>query len=74
MLLKTKDNTAEMEVIKKGFDQRAKEKTLAQYFDMISDSLQKECGEKPYSSKMSGGSMMQQLYQSEDSLQLKESV
>jgi len=64
----------QMDAVKKGFDSRAKEKTLALYFEMIGDSLQKECGDKPYSNKMNDKSQIDQVYQSQDSLDLKQGV
>ena len=57
---------------------KANESTMAYYLKKIAESLHKECGEKPHSSCAEAGiansSVMNELYQSEDSNALKESA
>lgn len=44
------------------------------YFKKICDGLQKECGDKPYQDKLSNQFMFKEMYQSEDSVALKDAV
>ena len=46
------------------FSTKAVEKTLAHYFDKVSNALQKDCGEKPYQNKLNEKSMLGSFYQS----------
>ena len=61
----------EVSGFKEDFLSKATEKTLALYFDLIGEALQKECGEKPYTNKVSKESIVKQVYLSEDSIILK---
>lgn len=58
----------------KNFLSRATERTLAVYFEKIANSLQRECGERPMQSSLKEKSMLGDLYQSEDSMQLARAV
>ena len=55
---------------------KASEKTIAFYLRKIAGSLHRECGEKVYQSSAESGianqSQMDKIYQSEDSLLLKD--
>jgi hypothetical protein len=44
------------------------------YIENVSSSLHKECGEKPYKNDLDKPSMLQDLYQTEDSLLLNQSI
>lgn len=73
-----KNNQDQFEKFKNSFMSKANESTMAFYLKKIAESLHKECGEKPHSSVAESGianaSMMNELYQSEDSITLKESA
>jgi len=42
--------------------------------NIIGDSLHKECGEKPFQNKLDQPNMLQEFYQTEDSLLLMNSM
>ena len=50
---------------------KATEAALAHYLSKISDSLQRECGDKPYSNKTADPAAAEKYYQSEDSVVLR---
>jgi len=71
-------NQDQFDRFSKSFMSKANESTMAYYLKKIAESLHKECGEKPHSSCAESGiansSVMNELYQSEDSNALKESA
>ena len=64
-----------MSEMRDSYLQKATEKTLAFYFDRIAGAIQRELGDKPphSSQKISQNSNFQEIYQTEDSLQLQKS-
>jgi hypothetical protein len=44
------------------------------YIESVSSCLQKECGEKPYKNDLDKPSLLKELYQTEDSLLLNQSI
>lgn len=74
MVVKFDRSVAELDQFKKQFLSKATEKTIATYMRKICDGLQKECGDKPYKDKLSDPMLFQDLYQSEDSIALKDAV
>jgi hypothetical protein len=50
---------------------KAYEKTLGFYLLKISDSLQKECGERPHAFRLDDSNFLEQNYLTEDSMVLK---
>ena len=71
-------NQKQFDDFKDNFMAKASEKTIAFYLKKIAGSLHRECGEKMYTSSADSGlanqSQMAELYQSEDSLLLKDSA
>ena len=65
---------AEVEAIREAFLEKATEKTIATYLQKIADSLHRECGEKPFNNSLTEPSPLNELYQTEDSIKLKEAV
>ena len=65
---------AEINEFKKLFLSKASEKTIAYYFNRISEGLHRECGERPYTNKMGESSDLGELFQTDDSLKLKENA
>jgi len=53
---------------------KASEAALAHYISKISDSLQRECGDKPYSNKTADPAAAEKYYQSEDSVVLRDAA
>ena len=67
-------NQEALDSMQSEFSTKAVEKTLAFYFDKLSSSLQKDCGEKPYQNKLNQKDMLGKFYQSEDSIALAKSI
>ena len=57
-----------MKQIKDQSTGNATEASMAYYFSKISDSLQRECGERPYTNKIAEESPMDRFYYSQDSV------
>jgi hypothetical protein len=53
---------------------KATEAALAHYLNKVSDSLQRECGEKPFHSKSADPTAAEKYYQSEDSVVLRDAA
>lgn len=53
---------------------KAYERTMSFYLQKISDSLQRECGERPHAFRLEDSSFLQENYLTEDSLQLKKNA
>ena len=53
---------------------KATEAALAHYINKASDSLQRECGEKPFHSKSADPAAAEKYYQSEDSVELRDAA
>lgn len=61
-----------MNNIKDKSSENATEAGIAHYLTKISEGLQRECGDKPYTNKFSEVSAMDRYYRSKDSTLLKE--
>ena len=74
--LKMDHAKSEREKMKEEFQFRATEKTIAMHLNDIAEALQKECGEKPYQNKLKPEveKKINEIYQSDDSLLLRDSV
>lgn len=65
---------AEVSAIREAFLEKATEKAIATYFTKIAEALHKECGEKPFQNQLTDKSPLDDHYQTEDSLLLKEAA
>ena len=69
-----RDGMNEINEFKKTFLSKASEKTIAIYFNRISEALHRECGERPYTKSMNEESNLGDLFQTDDSLKLRENA
>lgn len=69
-----RDGLTEIKEFKKTALSKASENTIAIYFNRISEALHRECGERPYTNKMNEESNLGDLFQTDDSLKLRENA